>query len=255
MSKGIFCISIDTELLWGRKDLDYKNFIGRTKEERKIIKKLLSMFMRYNVPTTWAVVGKLKEKGNDLWSGIDILNWIKKDKIHEIASHTYSHEIMTEISSDEAEKEIKKNKSKSFVFPRNKIKHIKLLKKYGFISYRDEDKSKYELLIPRIPPTGKAEIRGGIVKIPSSMYFVSARGFRRYIPYNLRFVKSKLGMDKAINKGEIFHIWFHPADFVDNSKNLFSEMEKILVYANKKRREGKMDIMTMGDIARKTIKI
>src|SRR6266700_2913773 len=98
MKKGIFCISIDLELLWGRKDMDYSKFIKRTKKERIIIKKLLLLFKKYNIPVTWAVVGKLYEGKDPLWSAKDILKWIKNDKIHELASHTYSHEIISEIS-------------------------------------------------------------------------------------------------------------------------------------------------------------
>src|SRR5260221_13427879 len=150
--KGTFCISIDTELLWGRKDLDYSKFIKKTQKERIIIKKLLALFKKYNIPATWATVGKLYEGNNRLWSGKDIVKLIKKEKLHEIASHTYSHEIMSDISKEEAEKEIKNNLSKSFVFPRNKISHLELLKKYKFKSYRGKDEYQYELIIPRIPP-------------------------------------------------------------------------------------------------------
>src|SRR6266478_1850693 len=101
MKKGIFCISIDLELLWGRKDLDYSKFINKTKKERNIIKKLLALFKKYNIPTTWATVGKLYTGKNPLWSGKDIVKLIKNQKIHELGSHTYSHEIITDISKEE----------------------------------------------------------------------------------------------------------------------------------------------------------
>lgn len=250
MNKSIFCISIDTELLWGRKDLDYSKFIEKTKKERKIIKKLLLLFQKYEIPVTWAIVGKLYEKGDKLWSGQDIINWIKKEKIHELGSHTYSHEIMSKISLEKADIEIRKSKAASFVFPRNKIKYLHLLRKYGFKSYRAKDKSEYELLIPRFPPTGKAVKLNNLVAIPSSMYFVSSRGFRKFIPSSLRLFKSILGINKAIKNNEIFHIWFHPADFTENSNALFSELEEVLKYANKKRSEGKLEIKTMQQIAK-----
>src|SRR5260221_3796464 len=106
--KGTFCISIDTELLWGRKDLDYSKFIEKTKKERIIIKRLLALFKKYNISVTWATVGKLYEGNDPLWSGKDIIKSIKKDKIHELGSHSYSHEIFTNISLSIAENEIKK---------------------------------------------------------------------------------------------------------------------------------------------------
>ncbi len=250
MTKGIFCISIDLELLWGRKDLDYSKFIEKTKRERSIIKKLLALFKKYNIPVTWATVGKLYEGNDPLWSGKDIIKLIKKEGIHELASHTYSHEIMSNISKEKAEKEIKNNLSKSFVFPRNKISHLELLKKYKFKSYRGKDATQYELLIPRIPPTGKIKIIKKLVEIPSSMYFVSSRGVRNYIPYGLRLLKSKLGIRNAIKNNEIFHLWFHPIDFADNTNSLLREFEQILKYADKKRSKKLLEIKTMEQIAK-----
>jgi len=250
MRKGIFCISIDTELLWGRKDLDYSKFIENTKKERYIIKKLLKLFKKYNIPVTWAVVGKLYEKGDELWSGIDIVNSIKKEKIHELASHSYSHEIFDKISTKKADNEIKKNISKSFVFPRNKINYLEILNKYKFTSYRAKDRSEYELLLPVFPPTNNPKIKKGLLEIPSSMYFVSGRSIRKYIPFGLRFVKCKLGIDKAINKKEIFHLWFHPIDFADNTDNLMIEFEQILKYVDKKRSEKLLNIKTMDQIVK-----
>ncbi len=250
MKKGIFCISIDLELLWGRKDLDYSKFINRTKREREIIKKLLLLFKKYNIPVTWATVGKLYEDGDSLWSGRDIIKMIKKNKSQELGSHTYSHEIFTEISSNTAYQEVKKNKAKSFVFPRNKVKYLNILKRYGFTSYRGKDRSAKELLFPSLPPTYKPTINKELVNIPGSLYFTSARGIKKYIPFGLRFLKCRLGIDKAIQKRQVFHIWFHPVDFADNTNRLFDEFEKILKYADQKRKDGMLEIKNMKQIAK-----
>src|SRR5260221_6530533 len=213
MKKGVLCISIDLELLWGRKDLDHSKFIKKTQKERTIIKRLLALFDKYNIPVTWAVVGKLYEGNDPLWSGKDIIKSIKDKKIHELGSHSYSHEIISEITREKATREVKKNMSKSFVFPRNKIKYLEILKRNGFISYRDKDKSEYELVIPRIPPTDIPKLNKGLVSIPSSMYFVSGRGIRKYIPFGFRLFKSKLAINAAVKRKTVFHIWFHPIDF------------------------------------------
>lgn len=250
MKKGMFCISIDTELLWGRKDLDHSKFVTKVKKERDIIKKLLNLFNKYNTPVTWAIVGKLYEKGDLLWSGVDIIQSIKQAKIHELASHSYTHEDFTKISASEAKIEFSKPKAYSFVFPRNHIAHLPLLKKAGFSTYRGRDKSEYELLIPKVPPTGTCRQRQGLIEIPSSMYFVSARGIRSYIPFGVRYQKSKLGINQAINRKEIFHLWFHPIDLVDNSANLLSELEMILKYAHKMRQNKLLEIKTMEQIAK-----
>ncbi len=249
MNKGVFCISIDHELLWGRKDLDTKPFISLVSKERGIISRILYLFKKYRMPATWAVVGKIFEKENPLWYGKDTIKEINKVEYQEIASHSYSHEIFTDINEKNAEKEIRKNKAKSFVFPRNKVAHLQLLKENGFISFRGPDKTTHELLIPRIPPVYKPHLKCGLVEIPGSMYFVSGRGFRKYIPKNLRYLKCKLGIDQAIKMGRVFHIWFHPVDFANDTAKLFSDFEKILKYAAKKRKLGSLKVKNMGQIA------
>jgi hypothetical protein len=258
MKNGVFCISIDTELLWGRKDLDYSKFIDKVKKERSIIRKVLNLFKKYNIPVTWAIVGKLYEEGDELWSGIDIINLIKKEKIHELASHSYSHEDFSKIDKKTAILEFSKPKAFSFVFPRNHIKYLSLLKKAGFKAYRgiDESNSKkhfiqlINLLFSVKPKTAIPIKKNGLIEIPSSMYFVSNRGPRKYIPYGLRMKRAKLGIDRAIIKNEIFHLWLHPIDLVDNSTNLLNEFEEILKYAYIKRRESFLKIETMQQITK-----
>lgn len=257
MKKGIFCISIDTELLWGRKDLDYSKFIEKTKKERLIIKKLLTLFKKYGIPATWAIVGRLYEKGDELWSGIDIISWIKTNKIHELASHSYSHEDISKISKEDASQEFKKPKADTFIFPRNHIAYLNILKKNGFKAYRGVDETTttsnmvqlLKLLVGSVPQTNKPIHSHGLVNIPGSMYFVSNRGLRKYIPQGVRSRRAKLGIEKAIANKEVFHLWFHPVDFADNTVALMLEFEEILKYAFMKREEGLLEIETMYKIA------
>lgn len=254
MKTGIFCISIDFELLWGRRDMpNLVYFKNRIPEERKVIDKLLKLFEKYNISSTWATVGKIFEKGDLNYSGIDILKKIKKVPDQEIGSHSYSHAIFSEIDKKTAIVEFNSFKRKSFIFPRNKIKYLLELKKAGFSSYRGVDDSEFELLIPRIPPVYSPTLENGLLNIQGSMYFVSGRGLKRFIPHGLRYFKSKLGIDNAIRQQKIFHLWFHPIDFVDDSKKLFSDFENILKYADQKRKLGKLKILNMGQITKRYI--
>lgn len=254
MKTGIFCISIDFELLWGRKDMpNLEYFKNRISGERKAIDKLLSLFEKYNIPATWATVGKIYEKGSPNYSGLDIIKKIGKVKDQEIGSHSYTHAIFSEISKSEAIKEFSKFKRKSFVFPKNKIKYLNELQKAGFKSYRGADDSEFELLIPRVPPVHLPKINHGLLNIQGSMYFVSGRGLKRFIPKNFRYFKSVLGINNAVRQNKIFHLWFHPMDFVDDNQKLFSDFEKILKYASIKREQGKVQILNMGQITKKHI--
>lgn len=269
MKKGIFCLSVDTELLWGRKHTDYSSFVPRVKKERRAIWRLLELFDKYKTPATWAIVGKILEKPKEknepeakLWYGPDIVEEIIERKIHEIASHSYSHAFFRKIDKNAAAKElgawkkvVQKNKinSTSFIFPQNSIGHLGLLKKYGFNAYRGPDPREKEILIPAPPPVHSPQVKSGLVNIPGSLYYVSSRGARKYIPNKVRVLKGKMGINRAIKEGKIFHIWFHPVDFVDNQKEMFVGFEQILSYAAQKRATGGLEIKTMQDIAKEVL--
>jgi hypothetical protein len=58
LERGVFVVSIDTELAWGeahRPDAGERNFDS----ERAVISGLLGLFARYEISATWAVVGHL----------------------------------------------------------------------------------------------------------------------------------------------------------------------------------------------------
>ncbi|PIS14868.1 hypothetical protein COT64_00385 [Candidatus Shapirobacteria bacterium CG09_land_8_20_14_0_10_39_12] len=264
MNKGIFCISIDLELLWGRKDLNYKPFIPKVDKVRKVVKQLLVIFSKNNIPVTWAVVGKLftsptnPSNRNRLWYGKDIIRAIQNTPNQEIACHSFSHPEFTTLTREMAEKEIANSVKvakmngiilKSFIFPRNKVAHGNILKKYGFTSFRGMDKRPWELLFPGTPSVYEPKREYGVLNIPGSMYFVSARGIRKYIPTNLRYLKVILGINKAIKEHKVFHLWLHPVDLANNTKSLLNEIEKIILFANKKRVQEKLDIKTMSEIS------
>lgn len=249
MNKEIFCISLDTELLWGRKDLDWKKFVDQADKTRDVIKRLLALFKKYQIPATWAVVGKLFENGpKDGWHGKDIVNMIKETPLQEIGSHSYSHEVFNQIDLHKAKIETQNpHHLKSFVFPRNKIKYLEILKKNGFTNFRGPDQSEYELLLPRIPPVHSAFKESGLVNIPGSMYLVSGRGKRKYIPQGFRYLKCCLGIDAAIRQHKIFHIWAHPIDIASDTNKILKDLEQTLIYAKGKKG---LKIMTMGQIAK-----
>lgn len=308
MKKAILCISFDTELAWGRHDLPYyKKFLWRARSEREIIKRLLSLFEKYSIPATWAVVGHLflascsPEKkvkhpeitrptyrwlekdwfspdpaasvtNNPEWYGPDIVRLIKRFPLQEIGSHSFSHIIFGDPGCNKqcAEDELalcvalaKKMKIRlvSFVFPRNSVGHLILLKKYGFSSFRGENPrystpfigstlrtGEYFFSIP--PAVFVPKQVKGMVNIPESLYFPSARGIRKYLPDVFRLKKIKQGIDQAIRQEAVFHLWTHPTDFADDTERLLRVFEQVLQYAYLKREEGVLSTMTMEQIAK-----
>jgi peptidoglycan/xylan/chitin deacetylase (PgdA/CDA1 family) len=305
LNKGIFCISIDTEMLWGRHDLDYQPFIERVQKERKIIERLLKLFERNQIDATWAIVGHLfldqckKENGvthkdmvrpkynwvsgdwlkNDPntnlkidpeWYGTDIVKLIQKNKTQEIGSHSFSHVIFgnsgcsVKCADSEIRESVKLAKQfkinfLSFVYPRNSVGYLSLLKKYGFKVYRGPDDYQFNTagwlgkllmlldLVLLIPHASIPKSHDGLLEIPGNMYLLSNRGWRRYLPSFFRIWKAKLSLKKAINERKVFHLWFHPTDLADNTEEIFKSLEEITAYAKKEQDKGNLDILSMGE--------
>ena len=222
--KGIFYLSFDVEFEYGRKHLkNYPDFIPRIKNEEMIIKRLLLLLKKYHIKATFAVVGRLFEER------LEIIKLIK-DHGHEIASHSLTHPDFKKITRKQAEYEIKmcvalaKKEGlslKSFVFPFNRIAHLDLLKKYGFTSFR------------------------GL----KTTYFPSTRRLGKFIPKGWRFKLTKLGIDKAVKDGRVFHLWTHPIDFTDNTRELFLEFENILRYISILKKSDRIEIKVMREVS------
>ncbi len=306
MKKGTLCISLDTELIWGRVHLhNIDSFKSRARKDWKTIPEILTLLKKYSAPATWAVTGHMMlkscdgchldlvrpryknqefdwfkydpgtdEKQNPDWYGKSLFLKIKSTPKQEIASHTYSHFFWGQegCTHESAESDmnawIRVAKSygitaTSFVFPKNSVGHLSLLKKNGFTTYRGPDINWFstapnifkhilqilDFLLPVSPSSVKVSKNAGLINIPGSYYFPSARGIRKYIPKGLRAYKAKRGIDSAIKKGEIFHLWSHPIDFADQTSKLMYDFEEILAYANKKVVEGKLEIKSMKEIS------
>lgn len=131
INHGLFTISIDLELAWGICDKPIqphdRKMIGL---EREIVQQILSLFSKYDISATWAVVGHLlltecslegetvhpeierpiaknlkrdwffqhPNDRNDLaWYGRDIIEWIQKaSPAQDIGSHSFAHVIYDE---------------------------------------------------------------------------------------------------------------------------------------------------------------
>lgn len=129
LPKGIFVLSLDTELCWGV--VDKPDQLKRTKkyyeQARDCIDKIIMLLEKYNISATWAIVGHLfleecnseggqkhsdiprssypwyskdwfeespctNEKDAPLWYGRDIIKKIIDCKVYqEIACHSFSH--------------------------------------------------------------------------------------------------------------------------------------------------------------------
>lgn len=259
--KTYFIISMDIELKYGYHFYpQHKMYRILQKEEYKAIKAiydLLNLFEKYNIPVTWAVIGRL------FLEHPEIIEKILSSPIgHEIGYHSFSHIRFSECTSETAEDEIKEGVKlakdfgitlRSFVFPENKIEHLDILRKYGFQIYRGANlagKNVGKILPIRlvnfalskiVPPPVEPIWKNGILEIPSSMMF-----YDTLFPHTL-VLRAKMGIKKAIKEKKIFHIFMHPEDLM-LEPTLFNKLEKVLKFVARNRQENKLEVITMGDL-------
>ncbi|MBL7124600.1 MAG: polysaccharide deacetylase family protein [Dehalococcoidales bacterium] len=298
LSKAVFTMSLDTELLWGLsrtpsgRAIAQINGIKRDPTHcRAAIDNLLNLFAKYNIPATWATCGYLfldyrggnryipdentiKSRGgwhnsetingNPLFCGKDIVDKILSSQVeHEIGYHTFSHVDFSRCSREVAEAEVADGvrlarefnlSLKSFVFPWNRVGHLDILKKYGFLIYRVQASGlgeRYRTFLARkiggilgliFTPLAKLNWRDGIWETGSSMDFWSRQYSFMLLP------RAKLGVHRAVSQQKLLHLFLHPYTLV-LQPSLFGKLEKLLILVASKRDKGELEVMTMGELA------
>ena len=211
------------------------------------------------------------------WYGDDILKMILEAKPrHEIGCHTFSHlpfdhpdvdatTVASQLSKCHQVASVANVKLRSFVFPRNRIRHEDLLGENGFISYRGIQENWYAkfplhlrravslgdrilCLTPTVYPRNKLHIRNGAVNIPASMYLMPPDGVRKFLPGSFRVRQAEKGLVKAVNSDAIFHLWFHPWN-AGGTPIIEDWLERILEKVSNFRTNNALRTMTMEQVA------
>jgi peptidoglycan/xylan/chitin deacetylase (PgdA/CDA1 family) len=212
-----------------------------------------------------------------LWYGRDMVESILAARPrHEIGSHSFSHVIFSDrgCTREVADAEVRKCvdlagsfdlELSSFVFPRNQLGHLDVLKQHGFSVARGP--APFWFAKPRIrtlrraghmlddliavtPNCGLPERSvSGLWIVPVSMFLQSMDGPRRLIPVRSRIKKGVKGIERAIRDRSLFHLSFHPTENLCFHPDLmFHALEKIIAHAAMRRDQGRLEIMTMSDI-------
>lgn len=304
--KGVFTISLDTELAWGTFD---KGNVERYEEAYRntpeIIDRLCELFDEYEIPATWAIVSHLLEDCDgdhsdrtspdfewvDDWfaelpcaSGMDKDLWYAPwliDRLQdceteqEIGLHGSTH---MQLGADgctrqHAEEEIGAAvdtlgahgvEPKSFVFPRNNVGHVDVLREHGIEVYRGVDVQWYEqasvpsVLKPPLrfvdeavrstPPVVKPIERDGVVEISGSQIFRSSHNGWQYTPAGSSVSRAKKGLRRAAGTGGVYHLWFHPFNLGHEPEQDLERLERVLAEVRDFVDRGKLECRTMKSI-------
>jgi peptidoglycan/xylan/chitin deacetylase (PgdA/CDA1 family) len=217
-------------------------------------------------------------RAEPLWYGRDMVEKIlAAEPEHDVGSHSFSHVIFNDpgCTREVAEAEVGKCvelargmgvELESFVFPRNGLGHLDVLREHGFritrgaapfwfAKFKSRTLRRVGHVIDDVlaftPYCGLPERSpAGLWVAPVSMFLQSMDGPRRLIPASSRIRKGIKGIERAVREKSIFHLSFHPTEnFCFRTDEMFRALEAIVAHAARRRDEGLLQVMTMADIA------
>lgn len=285
---GTFILSLDTEIAWGTDASDLPRYAHCFDNYRAILRRLVNLLDSYSIPATWAIVGHLLLPESDprkrasaqpphWYHAPYALDWIQGAKTsHEIGTHTFSHVYTDEPATTREvwEQELQTCVNihrehgltiRSLVFPRNQVAYLDTLPKFGITSYRGQEHTWYRGLPKRAqrpmhlldralglqPPTydlKTLKVGANLINLPSSQFLMAYDGIRGRIPTESRVRQARRGIEQAVRKGELYHLWFHPFN-LGTSDAMFDALAQILQLAAEQREKGGLAIMTMAGAA------
>ena len=280
LERGVFCISIDLELGWGYVDnpsVEHMRLVQRL--ERPVISRLLEIFGEYEIPATWATVGRLLEREaepsgpsaahtlEEAWYAPDVVEQIRGARCEqEIGSHSFGHIIYSKATQAQAAADLdaaaRVHKAHgldfvSFVFPDNKVNHIGLLAARGIKVFRSgastETLSRFGRLgraVDKFLPTAPGTVQpifhdSGLIELPGCLPLIGRNGIRRLIAPGIVLHKARCGLDAAANSKSVFHFWFHPHNLYFGADTQFKLLTAIAAMAAELRRKHMLHIWPM----------
>jgi peptidoglycan/xylan/chitin deacetylase (PgdA/CDA1 family) len=218
------------------------------------------------------------EESDSVFLGRSLVEKIRGCPVsQEIGGHSFSHAIFGDpgCSRETAKSELAASvqaasemgiEMRSFAFPRNEVGHLDVLKEYGFECFRGAERNWYEsrnwspqvkrfchlwdVIRAATPSVELPEFTdSGLWNIPGSMVYFPMHGLRRYIPMSSRVRRAIKGLHTAAQRKRVFHLWFHPTNFADQSGAMFDGLRRILENAYSLRARREIEFRPMGSLA------
>ena len=281
--RGGLVISIDLEVAWGTWDRPLTPRRRRAlARERMIVDRVLTLFGRYDVRASWAVVGHLlvphPALGTDpLWYGRDLVERIlAATPAQEIGSHSFAHIPYAEGSTtpDAVRADLAAARRShlalglpfsAFVFPRNVVGYRALLKEAGITVYRGRPGGgpspirsrrlrRLAAFVYFLAPVSARVVDAriddvGLVNVPQSMALYTRTGLRRLVASRSLVRKAVRALDRAAAERRLFHLWFHPSNLAHRTEAQLGVLEDILRHAARLRAGGRLEVWSLGDVA------
>lgn len=201
----------------------------------------------------------------------------------ELASHTFSHiycaeeglqatDFETDCRRMEAVANELNNPFQSIVFPRNQVMpySLKICKKYGYKAFRGNQENRFwknssfnsESFLKKAGRVMDAYLRisgtksytlnelkmeHGLCNIPANRFFRAATTHKFLEKRKMRRIKNE--MYKAAKKGTVYHLWWHPHNFLVLKKNNLDQLEELLAYFQVLKHKFGFDSLNLSEIA------
>lgn len=213
----------------------------------------------------------------DLWFAPAMIERIRDcDVEQEVGMHGYTHLVLADDRCPRpmAAAELRRGRAvlerngiepESFVFPRNEVGNLDVLREAGFTSFRGVDARWHETTpLPEpvrkglrfadeaagwTPPAVSPTTRDGLVEIPGSQILRPAHGWWGTVPTERAVQRARKGLERAADTGRLFHLWFHPFNLATHPDELLDALERILSHAAELRAEGRLEVAPMRRVA------
>jgi hypothetical protein len=229
-AKSALCMSIDFDLPVSQP--------LRT-DWRTATTEILQLTEKYSVPMSWGMCGVLALNESQTF------NQIRNSTIpQDLGVHTFTHADLSSPSctNNLARDEILKcadllkdvKRPVTFIFPWNKLGHLSLLRKYGFVTYRGNK-------TPKLTYPSKLQ---QLWDVPGTYYLVERSAEEVSVIIGL--------LDFAISYGCVLHFWSHPWDMSINGnvrRFMGTILDPLFSHAVMKRKRGLLWICTMRELA------
>ena len=239
-----------------------------------------NVFSGLKPPVPGRVLEDESDAVNKMHFAKKLIEQIKNIPFQEIATHTFSHYYTREpvISAEAFEADLKQAiaighqndvEMHSLVFPRNQIDKASLiqLKNVGIKTYRGNPEhwayregeiektflqrvyrfidiyinlSGSHITVPKVDKQELIELKSSIFMRAYSKKFKFLEG--------LKLLRVKNAMTEAAQKGENFHLWWHPHNFGINQEENMANLEEILQHFSDLKQEYGMVSLTMQEL-------
>lgn len=170
---------------------------------------------------------------------------------HEIACHGVTHMPWDSMDEEQAEFElalVSLADSHTFVFPRNKVGHLRLLAQAGIKGYRlsPPERSRGHSLMSEFNIFAGAEqnpSRESPQPIPAGYFINWLSGLRRSVPQGLTRLRVRHILEDAARSNGVAHFWTHPENIATAPATLLN-LQTVLEEVARLRGQNKMVCMT-----------